>query len=222
MNETTTVIPDLIYEIRGYKVMLDGDLAWLYGVPVKRLNESVKRNIGRFPSDFMFQLSDSEWETLRFQIGISNSALRSQIATSNDLTSQTAISNEPLRSHIVTSNLKSQIATSSWGGRRKLPYVFTENGVAMLSSVLNSPRAIEINIAIMRVFTNIRQYMLRQAFKMDEIKELRQMLMLHIDNTNTRLDGHDQHIQEIIQVLNNLVEHPPPRRRIGFHADQGE
>ena len=184
--------------------MLDSDLARLYGVPVKRLNEAVKRNMERFPSDFMFQLTDIEWENLRCQSGTSSNFLRSQIATSkNALTFQNGIS-------------------KGRGGRRTAPYVFTENGVAMLSSVLNSQRAIEVNIAIMRVFTNIRQLMLRQASKIDEIKELKQMLLLHIDNTDTRFNKHSEHIDQIIHVLNNLIDHPKPPRRIGFHVNQDE
>ena len=181
MNDITPIsaaIPNLIHEIRGYKVMLDSDLACLYGVPVKVLNQAVKRNIERFPVDFMFQLILDE-----------------------------------------VKNLKSQIVTSSWGGRRKLPFVFTEHGVLMLSSVLNSERAIEVNITIMRVFTNIRQYMLQQASKMDEIKELRRMLLLHIENTDARLRGHDERIEQIILVLNNLIEQPKPKRQIGFHPN---
>ena len=108
-----------IYLISGTKVMLDSDLAELYQVGTKRLNEQVKRNLGRFPEDFMFQLSKEQWE-----------------------------------------NLKSQNATSSWGGRRTLPYVFTEQGVAMLSSVLNSNVAINVNIQIIRVFTKMREMLL--------------------------------------------------------------
>ena len=114
-----SVIPDeavinKIYFIRNEKVMLDSDLAELYGVETKRVNEQVKRNIDRFPEDFMFQLTEIEFE-----------------------------------------NLKSQIATSNWGGRRTLPYAFTEHGVLMLSSVLNSDVAIKVNIHIMRVYTKI-------------------------------------------------------------------
>lgn len=123
MAEKTSklVIPDelitsKIYFIRNKKVMLDEDLAELYGVETRRLNEQVKRNIARFPEDFMFQLTNEEYE-----------------------------------------NLKSQIATSNWGGRRKLPYAFTEQGVAMLSGVLHSERAIKVNIQIMRVFTRMRE-----------------------------------------------------------------
>ena len=116
-----TQIPDefitsKIYLIRDKKVMLDEDLAELYDVETKRLNEQIKRNIARFPEDFMFQLSQKELD-----------------------------------------DLKSQIATSSWGGRRKLPYAFTEQGVAMLSGVLHSSRAIIVNIHIMRVFTRMRE-----------------------------------------------------------------
>ncbi len=109
------IVMNKIYLIRNQKVMIDVDLAELYGVETKRVNEQVKRNIDRFPEDFMFQLTEKEFE-----------------------------------------NLKSQIATSSWGGTRKLSYVFTEQGVAMLSSVLNSPSAIQVNIQIMRIFTRIR------------------------------------------------------------------
>ena len=123
-------IESLIRVIRGQQVMLDSDLAMLYGVETKRLNEQVKRNLNRFPEDFMFQLTQDE--AVR---------LRSQIATLND-------------EEII---LKSQIATSSWGGARKLPYAFTRNGIAMLSSVLRSDTAVEVNIRIMRAFTMIPQ-----------------------------------------------------------------
>jgi len=218
---------NLIYDIRGIKIMLDSDLAYLYEIPVKRLNEAVKRNINRFPLDFMFQLTDLEWTNLK-----------SQFATSSyDLASKQAIikgNMQSLRSQIVTSNcglalktskitdfnenLKSQIATSSqWGGRRKLPFVFTEQGVAMLSSVLNSPRAIEINIAIMRAFIQIRHFVQKHLSVTDEIKELKQMLLLHIDNTKAGFHEHTERINEIITVLNNLIEQPSPPKKIGFH-----
>ena len=123
-------IESLIHIIRGQQVMLDSDLAMLYGVETKRLNEQVKRNIKRFPEDFMFQLTQDE--AIRS---------RSQNATLND----------------GEANLKSQFATSSWGGARKRPYAFTRNGVAMLSSVLKSEIAVGVNIRIMRAFTMIPQ-----------------------------------------------------------------
>lgn len=110
------IIQKKIYEVRGTRVMLDKDLAGLYQVEVKVLNQAVKRNIKRFPSDFMFQLTKEEWD-----------------------------------------NLKSQFVTSSWGGIRKLPFAFTEQGLAMLSGILNSDIAIYVNIAIMRAFVTIRQ-----------------------------------------------------------------
>src|SRR6187549_1505838 len=116
---TEHFIVNKIYFIRGQKVMLDEDLADLYRVETKRLNEQVRRNTERFPQDFMFQLTIEEYE-----------------------------------------NLKSQTAASSWGGRRKLPFAFTEQGVAMLSSVLNSDIAINVNIQIIRVFTKMREIML--------------------------------------------------------------
>ena len=120
-----------IYEIRGFKVILDFDLAYMYEVETKRLNEAVKRNIRRFPPDFMFQLTKEEWE-----------------------------------------NLKSQIATSSWGGARKLPYAFTEQGIAMLSGLLNSDIAIDTNIVIMRAFVIVRQYALNYAELNHKIEKL--------------------------------------------------
>ena len=141
-------IENKILYLRGQKVMIDYDLAVLYDVPVKRLNEQVKRNLERFPDDFMFQLTKNE-ANLISQFATSGSVLRSQIATLNDKNSEDK------------TNSRSQFATSkigNRGGRRYLPYAFTEQGVAMLSSVLRSKRAIEVNIAIMRIFVNIRKF----------------------------------------------------------------
>lgn len=139
MSEEITIpeeiIASKIYQIRNQKVMLDNDLAELYQVETRRLNEQVKRNISRFPDDFMFQLTTEEWE-----------------------------------------NLKSQNATSSWGGRRKLPYAFTEHGVLMLSSVLNSERAITINIHIMRVYKRIREMLLTHKDVLMELKTIKQKI----------------------------------------------
>ena len=122
MSEDLIIVQNLIYEIRGQKVMLDFDLARLYQVETKVLNQAVRRNIKRFPEDFMFQLDNKEF-----------------------------------------ANLKSQIVTSSWGGRRTPPLAFTEEGIAMLSSVLHSDVAIDANIAIMRAFVQVRQYLLTTA-----------------------------------------------------------
>ena len=159
------VIVEKIYVIRGIKVMLDKDLAEMYAVEVKRLNEGVKRNPKRFPEDFMFQLSIVEWQ-----------------------------------------NLKSQIATSSWGGVRKLPYVFTEQGVAMLSSVLNSETAIQVNIQIIRVFTKMKQLLL-------DNKDL----SLKIEKIEQHLVKHDKEINTIFQYLKKLlVQETKPRKSIGF------
>ena len=128
-----TVVINKIHFIRGNKVMLDSDLADLYDEETRRLNEQIKRNIERFPSDFMFQLTENEFE-----------------------------------------NLKSQFATSSWGGRRKLPYVFTEHGVLMLSSVLNSKKAIAINIQIVRIFTQMREMLLANKDILIELEKINQ------------------------------------------------
>mgnify|MGYP002858097473 CR=1 FL=1 len=176
MNEIIQ-IQNLIYEIRGCKVMLDSDLAELYGVKTFNLNKAVKRNIERFPSDFMFQLTKNEYDNLIFQNGISK---------------------------------------SKRGGRRFMPYVFTEQGIAMLSSVLQSKQAIAVNIQIMRIFVKIKQYALLQSNKTKELDELKKMLMLHIENCDNKFSEHDNAISQIIKVLNNLIESPKKSKKIGF------
>ena len=156
-------IENLIYIIRGKQVMLDRDLARLYGVETFRLNEQVKRNKERFPDDFMFQLSKEEFENLKSQIAISSS----------------------------DEILKSQIAISSWGGTRKLPYVFSENGIAMLSGVLRSQQAININIQIMRAFNAMRHFIATntQVFKRLEVIEHTQLsLVAHQESTDKKVE----------------------------------
>src|SRR3989338_759594 len=146
----TDNIKSKIYTIRGMQVMLDADLAELYNVEPKRLNEQVKRNIERFPENFMFQLTEEEYNYLRCQIGTLDN-LKSQFATS---------SAEPLIPPFTTSNgqnLKSQIVISRWGGRRALPSAFTEQGVAMLSGVLKSETAVRISIQIINAFVVMKK-----------------------------------------------------------------
>ena len=162
-----------IYLIRGHKVMLDSDLAELYEVPTKVLNQTGRRNLDRFPLDFMFQLNSDELENLR-----------SQIVTSN----------------------------AGHGGRRYPPYVFTEHGVAMLSSVLTSKRAVALNILIIRAFVRLREYLATH-------QDLARKLEL-IEHTQQE---HGAHIQQIYDYIEKLQEPAPevPKRRIGF-ADPGE
>ena len=169
------VIEGKIFMIRGHKMMLDKDLAELYGVPTKRLNEQVKRNIKRFPWDFMFQLTKKE--SLMFQIE--------------------------------ASSLRSQFATSKRGGRRYLPYVFTEQGVAMLSSVLNSKRAIQVNIAIMRVFVKLR-----------EILSAHKELAHKLSQLERKIEKHDAEIQGIFEAIRQLMKPSgKSKHRIGFYKD---
>ena len=171
--------------------MLDFDLAELYGVPTKRLNEQVSRNKKRFPVDFMFKLSKEETE-----------ALRSQFATSNAEFAEFGRKNDNLRSQIATSSLKR-------GGRRTLPYAFTEQGVAMLSSVLNSEQAIEVNIAIIRAFVRLRQML-------ESNKELNRKFVAVI----RKLSTHDKYFKVVFDELQKLTEKPrSTRRRIGFKTD---
>jgi phage regulator Rha-like protein len=160
------VIERKIYLIRGQKVMLDSDLAKLYGVTTKRLNEQVRRNLKRFPSDFMFQLSNEEAVSLR-----------------------------------------SQFATSKRGGRRYLPYAFTEQGVAMLSTVLNSERAIEVNIQIMRAFVKLR-----------EIIASNKALAKRLDELESK---YDEQFKAVFDAIRELMTPPEPKKRkIGFRREK--
>jgi hypothetical protein len=165
------IIPQEIIEgkillIRGKKVMLDRDLAQLYGVTTGNLNKAVNRNIERFPEDFMSQLTDEEFKNLKFHFGI-----------------------------------------SSWGGTRKLPRIFTENGVAMLSSVLNSKRAIYVNIQIMRTFTRFREMLLTHKDLQRKIEIMERK--------------YDQQFKIVFDAIKQLLEPPgKPKKRIGFLADE--
>jgi len=167
---TPEQIEQYIYFIRGHKVMLDEDLATLYQVPTKRLNEQVQRNIDRFPKDFAFQLTLKEWY-----------------------------------------NLKSQFATSrSWGGRRKRPVAFTEQGVAMLSSVLRSSQAVTVNIEIMRAFVRMRHVLASQKELNKEVAELKSFLLKHSNSS-------DQEFRRVWQAIEKLSTSPKEEgRRIGF------
>lgn len=159
------VVMSKIYVIRDQKVMLDEDLAGLYGVETRRLNEQVKRNKDRFPEDFMFALTEDEF-----------------------------------------GDLKSQNATSSWGGRRKLPNAFTEHGVLMLSSVLNSPHSIQVNIQIMRIYIRIREMLLAHKD-----------VFLHVEQVEKHLMKHDQKIELLFAYLSKFIEkQDEPRTEIGF------
>ena len=173
-------IQELIYEIRGQKVMMDSDLAKLYEVPTHRLNEAVKRNIKRFPPDFMFQLTNEEWKNQRSQIAIFNADTR-----------------------------------------KYKPFVFTEHGILMLSSVLKTDKAIEVNIRIMKIFIHLREYVISQSNTNDQIIELRKLLMLHMENSDYKFSEHDKEIKQIIRALNNLIEKPKETKRIGFYRDDG-
>jgi len=153
-------IRQCIYLIRGQKVLLDEDLAGLYGVETRVLNQAVARNMERFPEDFAFRLSADEFE-----------------------------------------NLKSQIVTSSWGGRRKPPRAFTEQGVAMLSSVLRSARAISVNIAIMRTFVRLREILADNA------------------SLRRKIEQHDEQIKQLFLILREMLQAPKqPQKKFGFHS----
>ena len=175
-----SLIPDqlapLVIRLRRENVILDSDIAELYGVPVGRLNEAVKRNIKRFPADFMFQLTQEEVENLRSQFVTSSSDLKSQIAIS-----------------------------SSHGGRRTLPYAFTEQGVAMLSSVLRSQRAVEVNIAIIRTFVQLRSLMQSNKLLAEKIEKLE--------------EKYDQNFQIIFDAIKQLITADSiPTKELGFHT----
>jgi len=165
----TELIQSKIMVIRGEKVMIDRDLAELYGVETKQLKRAVRRNLHRFPSDFMFELNQEEFEILRSQFG-----------------------------------------TSSWGGTRYIPMAFTEQGVAMLSSVINSNRAIEVNIAIMRAFVQLRK-----------ISSSHKQLAQKLHEIEVRLEDHDESIDAIFEAIQQLVTPTEkPKKRIGFEVKE--
>jgi len=157
------IIESKIFIIRGHKVMLDSDLAALYGVTTKNLNKAVARNLESFPEDFMYKLKKRELENLRFQTG-----------------------------------------TSSWGGRRYSPYAFTENGVSMLSSVLKSPRAREVNIQIMRTFTKLRELLNTHADLRRKLEDMEKK--------------YDYQFKVVFDAIRSLISEPPPVKKIGFTA----
>lgn len=171
-NSLLLPIESLIHVIRGQQVMLDSDLARLYGVETRRLNEQVKRNVERFPDDFMIQLTKEDV---------------------HDLMSQFA-----------TSSLRSQNVMSSWGGSRKLPYAFTENGVAMLSSVLRSKTAIEVNIRIMRAFTSMRSFLMSNAHMFKRLETIEHNYLL----VNRHLSEHDKKFEEVLTRLDDKDSEP--------------
>jgi len=176
MAENSIVIQERIekkiYLIRNQKVMIDEDLAELYNVSTGRLNEQVKRNLDRFPKNFMFQLSKTEYNTLRSQIAI--------------------------------------LKTGRGRHRKFLPYAFTEQGVAMLSSVLKSKRAVQVNIQIMRAFVKLREILSTHKELAQKLKEL-----------ELKIDSHDQKIQTIFEVINQLLTPPEkPKKKIGFIIEE--
>ena len=190
MSEDLMIVQNLIYEIRGQKVMLDSDLARLYQVETKVLNQAVRRNIKRFPEDFMFQLDNKEF-----------------------------------------ANLKSQIVTSSWGGRRTPPLAFTEEGIAMLSSVLHSDVAIAANISILRAFVKVREYLLMVSTVSAEVKELRAKVDLLAMQQEENLGAVNDLSEDVRQDIDNLYlaigelssrieeKKHEPRRKIGFQQN---
>ncbi len=208
---STEFIESSIHVIRGFKVMLDEDLATLYGIETKQLNKQVKRNIERFPEDFMFQMSEEEIGFLKSQNNafknVSN--LRCQIGTSS-LESE----NEAKKDNYETSKpgIKSK---NSYGGRRYLPYVFTEQGVAMLSSVLRSSQAVAVNIEIMRTFIKIRRLFGSQEKFNKDLNEVRSFLL-----KNSRRN--DVEFKKVWQAIESLQPPQETPQKIGFRLDMGQ
>jgi len=180
-------IQNRIYSIRGERVMLDFDLAALYEVETRVLNQAVKRNIKRFPEDFMFQLTVFEWQTLSSQIVM--------METNNNSTSQSVM-----------------LALPKNRTDKYLPYAFTEQGVAMLSGILNSDKAINTNIAIMRAFIEVRKVLLQQTDMREQLREIKE-----------RMGEHDTQLNQIYDAIENLLDEKAAQRkwddrqRIGFN-----
>ncbi len=184
-----------IYTVRGRKVMLDSDLAALYGVTTKRLNEQVRRNAERFPEDFMFRLTKQEYDSLRSQFATLD--LKSQIVTSNG-----------------TGSNRSQFATGSQKHRdpRFLPYAFTEHGAVMAANVLNSPTAVGASIYVVRAFMKQRELL---AEHKDTLRKLAN-IERHLLTLTKKVKGHDKDIVALISAIEHLMN-PPRTHAIGFH-----
>ena len=177
------LVESKIFLIHGKQVMVDRDLAELYGVETKVINQAVKRNLERFPEEFRFQLTENEMD---------------ELVTNCDR----------------FINMKHSTVAS---------YVFTEQGVAMLSAVLRSETAVQVSIRIMKAFVELRHYVSSQIVKTDdkaELAEIRRLLLLHIDHCDKKFSEQDKKISQIIQVLNNLIDEPKPKRKIGFSTDK--
>lgn len=191
---TVEPIEPVIRVIREQRVILDSDLAKIYGVTTKRLNEQVKRNLDRFPSDFMFRLTGTENQNVMLQSAISN---------------ESPVAANPVK------NLKSQIATSrSHGGRRKLPYAFTEHGAVMAANVLNSESAVAMSVYVVRAFVKLREVLASNDELAKRLDDLERKL-------TGRLENHEKAIIELFAQIKRLLKPPPPqpdrkRRRIGF------
>jgi hypothetical protein len=187
------IIQQKIFEIRGQKVMLDFDLAALYEVETRMLNQAVKRNIERFPEDFMFRLTREEYDSLRSQANEDQQNSSSQIVISRQ-----------------KSNLKSQNVISSWGGTRKLPYAFTEHGVTMLASVLRSEKAVQMNIAIVRAFIALRKFAIQYADIVEQLKELKD-----------KVGNHDAQLNQIYDAIENLLDEKAEQKKWSERAKIG-
>lgn len=205
MNDLA-IIQRKIYEIRGQRVILDRDLAALYGVETRVLNQAVRRNMDRFPEDFMFQLTLEEWRTMS-----------SQIVTTEGADKQT------------DSILKSQIVISSWGGTRKLPFAFTEHGVVMLASLLRSDIAVTMSIQITRAFVAMRQTIATLAStetKIELLNEKVEKLNLYIEEVLRDQNDINEETSMQLQLINESLAElqakpkPKPRRRIGFASEE--
>lgn len=182
-----------IRTVRNQRVVLDSDLAALYGVPTKRLNEAVHRNADRFPPDFCFQLTIPEAASLRSQIAASKSQ-----PTANE-------------SLVIGPPQTEASSSERRGGRRSLPWVFTEHGALMAATVLNSPRAVQMSLFIVRAFVRLREELLTNAVVLKRLAQIDRKLLEH-DTVLRDL------VEKLLPLLNPPPEPEPPKRIIGFHA----
>jgi len=208
-NPSNDLLEPLIFTIRGQRVILDADLARLYGVTTKVFNQAVKRNADRFPVDFAFQLTAAELKLLRSQF-VTSSWQTADERVNPPNSSQNAMSS--LQSHHNETNVPnwSQIATSSHGGRRYRPWAFTEHGALMAANVLRSERAVQMSVFVVRAFVRLREHIAANAAILKRLAEIDKTLL-----------EHDQTLGAIWHKLQALLQPPPdpPKRRLGFRKD---